>query len=95
VGLKSLGCPQHIIDAIELVTHSPDYKGGYGEYMEKINKIAHSENQLAIDVKWGDLTHNTDMSRIPNPTEKDYQRQEKYFKSKEILRPFVSDYLRA
>jgi hypothetical protein len=32
-----------------------------------------------------DLTNNSDMSRITNPTEKDYARNEKYKKAIEIL----------
>ncbi len=91
--LRAMGCPQHILDAVLLVTHEPEYNGTDEEYMVKIQKIADSGNQMAIDVKWGDLTHNSDMSRIPEPTKKDFQRREKYQKSKEILRPLVSEYL--
>ena len=35
-------------------------------------------NALATAVKLHDLTHNMDLSRLPNPTEKDYKRVERY-----------------
>ena len=35
-------------------------------------------NALAKAVKLHDLTHNMDLSRIPNPTQKDYERVERY-----------------
>ena len=35
-------------------------------------------NTLAIRVKLNDLRHNMDISRIPNPTEKDIARAARY-----------------
>ena len=35
--------------------------------------------------KLADLADNMDMSRIPNPTEKDFARLEKYKKAKSLL----------
>lgn len=40
---------------------------------------------LAIKVKMNDLRHNMDISRIPNPTEKDYARIERYQKEYNTL----------
>ena len=40
---------------------------------------------LAIKVKLNDLRHNMDISRFPNPTEKDYIRLERYQKEYEAL----------
>lgn len=40
---------------------------------------------LAIKVKLNDLRHNMDISRLPNPTEKDYVRLERYQKEYETL----------
>lgn len=42
-------------------------------------------NKISRAVKLADLEDNMDMSRITNPTEKDYRRLEKYKKAKEIL----------
>jgi len=36
------------------------------------------ENTLATAVKMHDLTHNMDLSRIPNPAKMDYERIERY-----------------
>lgn len=43
---------------------------------EYINRI--SENRLALKVKMNDLKNNMDLSRIPQPTEKDLARVERY-----------------
>ncbi len=92
--LRKVGCPVKIITALKLVTHPKDYKGTEDEYMNGIRAIANSGNQIAIDLKFVDLTHNSDLSRLPKPTEKDLARVEKYRKSMEILKPLVSSYLK-
>ncbi len=92
--LKKAGCPSKVITALKLVTHSKDYKGTEEEYIKFIQIIADLGNQLAIDVKFVDLTHNSDLSRLTKPTEKDLARVEKYRKSMEILKPLVSSYLK-
>ncbi len=90
--LVRLGCPETVVDAIRLITHtnpqpSPEV------YFEDIQRIADSGNQIAIDVKWADLTHNSDPNRVPNPQPSHFKKWGKYAKAKEILRPFVSNYL--
>jgi len=45
---------------------------------EYINRI--SENKIAARVKLNDLRHNMDLTRIENPTEKDFERVERYKK---------------
>ncbi len=42
-------------------------------------------NALAKAVKMHDLTHNMDLSRLPNPTRKDYERVERYKKEYNYL----------
>ena len=43
-------------------------------------------NVIGRNVKIADIEDNLDLSRIPNPTEKDYKRQEKYKNAiKELL----------
>lgn len=91
--LVAKGCPEDVVAAVRLVTHPEGYSGTEEEYLDWITAIRDSGNQVAIDVKWADLTHNSDMTRINNPTEEDIKRLEKYGKSKEILRPAVSAYL--
>lgn len=50
---------------------------------EYINRI--STNFLALKVKLNDLRNNLDITRIPEPTEKDYARIERYKKEYDIL----------
>jgi len=92
--LRKAGCPESVIKALELVTHNPDYQGTEEEYEKKIKMIAESGNQLAIDVKYADLMHNSDITRIKEPKEKDFKRVAKYKKSMAVLQPFISDYLK-
>jgi len=42
-------------------------------------------NELATAVKLHDLTHNMDLSRIPNPTEKDFSRVNRYRREYDYL----------
>ena len=42
-------------------------------------------NRLALKVKLNDLSNNMDITRIPEPTEKDYARLERYKKEYQIL----------
>ena len=62
-----------IADAVALMTHTDGVT--YMDYVKEIGK-----NPLARKVKLADLTHNMDISRIPNPTQKDYDRIEKKYK---------------
>lgn len=50
------------------------------EYISRI-----SSNFLALKVKLNDLRNNMDITRIPEPTEKDYARIERYKKEYDIL----------
>jgi GTP diphosphokinase / guanosine-3',5'-bis(diphosphate) 3'-diphosphatase len=91
--LKGLGCPEEVLSAVRLVTHAEDFDGSDESYMRDIQNIADSGNQIAVDVKWADLTNNQDLSRIPSPTPKDHARLIRYSKAKTVLKPLVSDYL--
>lgn len=64
---------------VDLLTHKA--RQTYREYLEKV-----AEDPYAREVKIADLTHNMDISRIPNPTEADYKRIEKYKKALEFLK---------
>ena len=69
-----------VANAVDLLTR----KDGQN-YFEYINNIRDSKNMIAIKVKIEDLKHNSDMSRIPNPTNKDMERLKKYKKAINIL----------
>lgn len=76
--LEAAGFPDEIIEAVVCITKK---KGE--EYMSYIERVA--QNDLAAQVKLADLADNMRMERIPNPTEKDFKRQEKYKRAKERL----------
>lgn len=67
-----------ICEALKLLTHNN--KTPYFDYIRNIKT-----NPLATSVKLADLKHNSDLSRIPNPSSKDYERIKKYEKAKNIL----------
>lgn len=67
-----------ITDALLLLKH--DKSVPYLEYIENLKS-----NKTARAVKAADLRHNMNLSRIPNPSEKDYKRLEKYKKALAIL----------
>lgn len=66
------------LQALKLLTH--DKKIPYPEYVARIKS-----NALAAKVKAADLKHNSDLSRLKNPTEKDFARAEKYRLALKIL----------
>lgn len=90
--LTKMGCPESVTSALKLVSHPPLFNEE--QYLEMVKEISDSKNQIAIDVKWADLTHNSDLSRLENPSESDIKRQQKYLKAKAILKPLISGYLR-
>lgn len=57
---------------------------------EYINRI--SRNFLALKVKLNDLRNNMDITRIPEPSEKDYARLERYKKEYHILINVLGEY---
>lgn len=76
--LTEMGFPKAITDAIGLMTHE---KGvDYFEYVAAIK-----ENPIAKAVKIADLTHNSDLSRLDEVTEKALNRREKYQKALKML----------
>jgi len=69
---------EDIIHALRLLTH--DKAIPYMDYIKNLKS-----NSLARKVKLADLEHNSDITRLENPTQKDINRWEKYRKAKEIL----------
>jgi hypothetical protein len=69
--LSREGCPSAVLRAVDALTRRS------GEtYDEFISRVA--RDRLATRVKLLDLGHNSDLSRIPNPTHTDRARVEKY-----------------
>ena len=70
----TMGISSEIVSAIKVLTKKRGEP--YTEYIERVK-----ENELARKVKIADLQHNMDLSRIPNPTKRDFERLEKYKKA--------------
>ena len=69
--LRQEGFSEEVLEALLCLTH----RGGES-YMAYIGRVC--ENPLAARVKYADLQDNMDLRRIPEPTERDFARLEKY-----------------
>ena len=69
--LEELGYSSEILDSIDILTRRD--KEDYSKYIER---IISSGNLIALNVKLFDLKNNMDISRIKNPTPKDFSRIE-------------------
>lgn len=67
-------CGIDVADAVMCLTRQKNEK--YFDYIKRVKT-----NFVATNVKIADLHHNMDITRIKNPTEKDYQRVSKYKKA--------------
>lgn len=70
--------PEEVVQAIKLLSH--DESVDYMDYVSELKK-----NPIARKVKLADLIHNSDRSRLKNPTPKDEKRWKKYGKAIELL----------
>jgi (p)ppGpp synthase/HD superfamily hydrolase len=72
--LRNQGFSEEILGALDALT-----RRGNESYDEFISRIVN--NRIACYVKLADLCDNMDLSRIEKPSEKDYERIEKYRKA--------------
>ncbi len=72
--LEKEGFDEKIISALQALT-----KKNGEDYDNFIMRVM--QNKLATIVKIADLKDNSNLNRIPNPTEKDLERVEKYIKA--------------
>ena len=72
--LEEAGFPQEVIEAVVCLTRQKNED--YFDFIRRCKK-----NNIARFVKLADLEDNMDLGRIPNPTEKDYERNFKYKKA--------------
>ena len=77
--LKSLGCPDNVLEAINLVTNKDNE-----DYMEKMARI--KTNSIARKVKLADLEDNMNIARLPAVTSKDINRLDKYILAMNYLK---------
>lgn len=71
--LRLEGFPDSIIDGVKSVTRLESET--YEAFVQRA-----ANDPIGIEVKIADIEENMDLSRIPNPTEKDIQRIEKRYK---------------
>lgn len=78
--LMKAGFSDAQLEAIKAMTHDEDVE--YLDYVKEVKK-----NPVATAVKIADIMHNSDITRIENPTEKDLSRYERKYKAAmDILR---------
>lgn len=75
------GIPSHLVETIQLLT-----KDSRTDYMLYIRNLKKSGNARAIRVKMADLEHNGDLTRIPQPNERDIERAKRYDEALKYLR---------
>ena len=76
------GFSTRIVEAVVALSKSRDES--YDQYIEGV-----ALNPLARTVKLADLEDNSDLSRIPNPTERDYERLEKYRRTRKYIEKVI------
>lgn len=77
--LESLSIPKDVIDAVVTLTHLKDED--YDDYISRI-----LTNELACRIKEADLKDNMNLDRLPEITEEDLERLQKYQKSLDRIR---------
>lgn len=77
--VRMYGFSEEIVQAVDCLTRREGE-----EYLDFIRRIC--ENPLARQVKILDISDNMDLTRIPEPTEKDLSRQRRYVKAMAILK---------
>ena len=85
--LKALGFSQKIIDAVDAITHikAPIYEP-YPDYIKRCKK-----NKIATRVKIADMQHNSDLSRLSKPSDKDIKRSTRYMMYIRYLKDVISE----
>jgi len=76
--LRNEGFSEEVVSAVECLTKQDGEN--YDSYIERI-----SFNPLAVKIKLADLEDNRDLTRLPEVTDKDLERLEKYDKALEKL----------
>lgn len=69
--LKEYGFPNQIIEAVKALTKQKNES--YDVYIDRVIR-----DPIAKKVKLADMKHNSDITRIKNPSQKDYDRCQKY-----------------
>jgi hypothetical protein len=90
--LRRMGYTENVVEAIESVTRRP-----HEPYEEFVRRAA--ANPIGWKVKVADLEDNMDLSRLPQPTERDFERLRKYeealksLSSTDVLPPSLVEHI--
>lgn len=79
--LRAMGYSAAVLEALEYVTKRPEEEADYDAFIRRVA----GGPRLARRVKIADLTDNQDVGRLSEPTEKDFQRSEKYARAIALL----------
>jgi (p)ppGpp synthase/HD superfamily hydrolase len=82
--LRAEGFAEAVITAVESLTRKQDE--AYENFIQRV-----AANPIGRRVKLADLRDNSDLSRISNPTDLDYERLEKYRKAIAFLEELDRD----
>ncbi len=77
--LRRRGCPEAVVEAVDCLTRRDGET--YDEFLRRL-----LPNPVARRVKLADLEDNLDLSRIAQPTERDFERMERYRAAVVLLR---------
>lgn len=77
--LRQLGFSPEIVSAVDILTRQEGQS--YEGYIARISRHA-----LATRVKLADLQDNMNLARLPHPTDRDFDRHERYVKAWCLLR---------
>jgi len=78
--LRAEGLSEAVIGAVEALTKRPEEEDDYDAFIRRV-----APNPLARQVKLADLRDNCDVSRIAQPSQKDWRRIEKYKRAIQYL----------
>ena len=73
-----MGFPTEVVSVVDILSRKENED--YTEYIKRVK-----QNPTAAKIKLWDLRHNSMISRIENPTEKDFERLKKYADAQNIL----------
>jgi (p)ppGpp synthase/HD superfamily hydrolase len=82
--LRRLGYPEPVVEAVDCLTRRGDET--YEQFVERA--IA---NPIARRVKLADLEDNMDVRRLPEITEKDRERLNRYIRARERVKQAIQD----
>lgn len=76
--LREYGFSNQIVEAVKALTRQKSES--YDVYIDRV-----IQNSIAKKVKLADMKHNSDITRIKDPSEKDYARCQKYLEKIQYL----------